>query len=153
MTTERNHDYTVSCRDGAGRTLEFRDITGNDLEFLDKLLVTDENEDPQPLWSGKVIDLLDMLCITDRVRFGRFTSKTIRALYSSVSEHILTSYMRKEDWLRQCYSIQNGSFQNLADMESVPMSKFVAMCAIHKEAMDQINNSNPTNDITPAPVH
>lgn len=132
--------------------MTFRDITGNDLEFLDNLLVTDENDEPRPLWSGKVIDLLDMLCITEKVRFGKFTPAIIRALYTSVSDNILTSYMRKEDWLRQCYSIQNGSFQNLAYMEVVPMSKFVAMCSIHKEAMDQIKTP-PTDDFTPAQVH
>jgi hypothetical protein len=67
----------------------------------------------------------------------------------SVQENILKSYMSKEAWLKNCYAIQNGSFQGVKEMEFVPMSKFTAMCMIHKEAMDQMKNENAN----PNPIH
>jgi hypothetical protein len=134
----RNHNYTVSCIDSRGRVISFRDIRGNDLEYLESKLGGDDTT----ITSTDAIDILSLLSVRSGLNFNRFTPAAIRALYQSVSEHILCSYMTKETWLRQCYAIQNGSFQGIDAMESVPLSKFVAMCQIHKEAMDQINNLN-----------
>lgn len=134
----RNHNYTVSCIDSRERVISFRDIRGNDLEYLESKLGGDD----ATITSTDAIEILSLLSVRSGLNFNRFTPATIRALYQSVSEHILCSYMTKETWLRQCYAIQNGSFQNIGAMESVPLSKFVAMCQIHKEAMDQINNLN-----------
>lgn len=132
-----NPNYTVTCADGRGNQLSFRDITGNDLEYLDTMLAGNE----PTLTSRDVIGLLGTLSVRPEVNFGGFVPLTIRSLYMAVQEHILKSYMSKEAWLRNCYAIQNGSFQNLTNMERVPMSKFVAMCQIHKEAMDQMENN------------
>jgi len=132
----------VTCVDGKGRELSFRDITGDDLEYLDMLF----DEDEQPVRNDKVIELLTYLCTGENVSMARLTHYTIHQLFIELKTHILCNYMTKETWLGQCYSIQNGSFQNLAFMESVPMSKFVAMCKIHKEAMDQINNNDKTTE-------
>lgn len=134
--------------DTVGRTVSFRDITGNDLEYLDTLLAGDE----PTLTSRDVIGLLGRLSIPTGLNFGRLVPSAIRSLYLTVQEHILKSYIPKEAWLRNCYAIQNGSFANISDMERVSMSKFVAMCQIHKEAMDQMDgkvknaeNFQPTN--------
>lgn len=132
----------MTCVDGRGRQIVFRDITGNDLEFLDTIL----SEESKTLNSDQVIEILESICVTTGAKFSRLTPRALRSVYNQVSEHILFNYIPKELWLRQCYAIQNGSFQNLAEMEKVPMSKFIGMCSIHKEAMDQINN--PT---TPSP--
>ena len=128
--------------DESGRSVSFRDITGKDLEMLD--LVMRESE--QNVRSGHVLDILTSLCTNKGADFGKLPPRVVRALYTELTTHILKNYIPKENWLRQCYSIQNGSFQNLESMESVPMSKFVAMCQIHQEAIDQIKN--PT--ITPS---
>lgn len=119
--------------------MDFRDITGSDLEYLETVL---GNEEETVLTGNDVTLLLKHLCVTPNVNFSRLVPRDIKNVYGLLSTHILCNYMTKETWLRQCYSIQNGSFQNLEAMESVPMSKFVAMCQIHKEAMDDMNKDN-----------
>jgi hypothetical protein len=138
LETVRNHNYTVACLDSRKRTVSFRDIRGNDLEYLESKLGGDDTS----ITSSDAVEILEYLSTTEGFKPTRLTPATIRSLYRSVSEHILCSYMTKETWLRQCYAVQNGSFQNLDAMESVPLSKFIAMCQIHKEAMDQMNNIN-----------
>jgi len=34
----RNHNYTITIKDQKGRKINFRDITGEDLEYLDLIL-------------------------------------------------------------------------------------------------------------------
>ena len=120
-------------------------MTGSDLEYFDTLLGGDNN-----ILTGKnVISILDLLCTDDHVIFGRLTPDCIKSLYEQLQENILCNYMSKEVWLKNCYAIQNGSFQNISSMEEVPMSKYVAMCTIHQEAMDQLNNEKPDNGFTP----
>jgi len=130
--------------DGRGRKLCFRDITGNDLEYLDSLFDTES----ETITGSDISAILEHLCIRP-LRAAKLTPRTIRSLYHALREHILCNYMSKETWLKQCYSIQNGSFQGVSAMETVPMSKFTAMCMIHKEAMDQIKNENANPD----PIH
>jgi hypothetical protein len=89
----------------------------------------------------QISQILEYLAVSP-LSAGKLIPRVIKSLYSALSEHILCNYMTKEIWLKQCYSIQNGSFQGVRDMEAVPLSKFTAMCMIHKEAMDQINNEN-----------
>lgn len=127
--------------DGKGRKLSFRDITGNDLEYLDSIF----EEESETITGSQISEIIEHLC-TRPVRAGSLTPRTIRSVYHALRDHILCNYMPKTTWLRQCYSIQNGSFQGLEAMETVPMSKFTAMCLIHKEAMDQINNNNETGN-------
>lgn len=109
------------------------------MEYLDLLLSSSKSS----LTSLEVIELLSMVSVDPEIPFGTLVPRAIRGLYSELQKHIFCNYMDKETWLRQCYSIQNGSFQGLRDMERVPMSKFVAMCTIHKQAMDQMQNDNP----------
>lgn len=130
--------------DGKGRKLHFRDITGNDLEYLDSLFDTES----ETISGSDITLILEHLC-TRTLRAAKLTPRTIRSLYHALREHILCNYMSKETWLKQCYSIQNGSFQGVSAMETVPMSKFTAMCMIHKEAMDQMKNENANPD----PIH
>lgn len=112
-------------------------MRGSDLEYFDKIFTEDKGE----VISGQqVTEILSYLCTNESVNFSRFLPRSIKSLYSEVREHILCNYMSKEIWLRQCYSVQNGSFENLIAMESVPMSKFVVLCKIHKDEMDQIGN-------------
>jgi hypothetical protein len=137
LKTRINSDYTITCTDARGNQASFRDITGRDLEYLDSLL----SGDKPTLSSRDVIELLGTLSVRPGVNFGGLVPLTIRSLYMAVQENILKSYMSKEAWLKNCYAIQNGSFQDVFDMECVPMSKFVAMCQIHREAMDQMDKN------------
>lgn len=115
-------------------------MIGSDLEYFDTLLGENNNS----LSSESVISILSTLCTDSGVRFGRLTPICIKSLYEELQENILCNYMSKETWLKNCYAIQNGSFQNISDMEAVPLSKYVVMCMIHKDAMDQINKDTDT---------
>jgi hypothetical protein len=130
-----NYDYTISCEDRKGTQIVFRDIAGSDIEFLDHIIGKKEKF----LSTSDVISILERIRISPQIPLSYLTPKILKTLYSCVSKNILCNYINKEVWLRQCYSIQNGSFQGISEMEKVPMSKFIAMCTIHKEAMDQIN--------------
>lgn len=125
------------CQDIAGNEIIFRDATGADIEFFDYLL----SDDGKTLAADSLSKVLDLLKVSNTPeRISQLTPRAIRSLYKAVSETILINYLNKESWLRQCYSIQNGSFQNVSEMEKIPLSKFAAMSIIHKEAMDQMNN-------------
>lgn len=139
----RNHDYTITIKDNKGKELGFRDITGNDLEYLDKLFEDSEGEDSERrhISFAGIQQMLDLLSTRD-VNFGALTRRTTISLFSCIKEHILCNYMSKYAWLKTCYGIQNGSFVNVTDMEKVPMTKFIAMAQIHKEAMDSIKKND-----------
>lgn len=138
----RNHDYTITLRDKKGREIRFRDITGEDLEYLDGVLDDGDGEleEGQKRISfediRKIIDYLNL----DGIRSGSLTQRTIVEVFSCIKEHILCNYLPKYSWLKTCYGIQNGSFVNVLDMEKVPMTKFIAMAQIHKEAIDSMKN-------------
>jgi hypothetical protein len=134
----RNHNYTISVYDAKGRKLDFRDITGNDLEFLDRIIGSSEEKSEKHLSFDDVISVLTTLSIKD-LDFKRLTQGTLSKLFEAINEHVLCNYMTKYTWLGQCYSIQNGSFSGLSAMERVPMTKFIAMIQIHKEAIESIN--------------
>lgn len=136
----RNHDYTISIYDGKGKELIFRDITGKDLEFFDKLFDYKQGEDErkQTRLDFVGIEKILSLLILSEVEIGSLTRRVITEVFKHVNENILCNYMPKYHWLQACYGIQNGSFSNLAAMEEVPMTKFIAMVQIHKDAMDSI---------------
>jgi hypothetical protein len=138
----RNHDYTITIKDKKGREIRFRDITGEDLEYLDSVL-DGEGEDLQEGQKRisfediqKIIDYLNL----DGIKSGSLTQRIIVKVFNCVKEHILCNYLPKYSWLKTCYGIQNGSFVNVLDMEKVPMTKFIAMAQIHKEAIDSMKN-------------
>ncbi len=142
----RNHNYTITLTDTKGRELIFRDITGADLEFLDKLFSKEDKESDN---QGSVITLDEVVSVLDhlsckKVRFQSLSQSIISGIFDKVKEHILCNYMTKMTWLGACYGIQNGSFVNVLDMEQVPMTKFMAMTQIHQQAIDSIKN--PQNE-------
>lgn len=141
----RNYNYTITIKDKKGREINFRDITGEDLEYLDVIL---DNQGQQELKEEqkrvsfedvqRIINYLNL----DGMNSGALTQKTIIKVFNCIKEHILCNYMPKYTWLRACYGIQNGSFMNVLDMEKVPMTKFIAMTQIHKEAVDSVKNND-----------
>lgn len=152
VTTTKNHNYTITCTDWAGNSISFRDITGEDLEFLDSIYSKDGEIKKVQVSTDQVFDILSRLCVKEDANFRLLVPRSVEKLYTEVIVNLLCNYITKESWLKQCYSIQNGSFQNVSEMEKVPMSKFAAMCMIHKQAMDSISpqNNTPTPNGEPA---
>lgn len=139
LRVERNDNYTISLIDKNGHTLSFRDITGNDLEFLDRILECDDSD--VTLNFDDINSILSRLVVGE-INFYKFPRRIIRDIFNCIVEHILCNYIKKYNWLEACYGIQNGSFVNLSEMEKVPMTKFMAMVEIHKSAIDSIQKDS-----------
>lgn len=141
----RNHNYTITIKDQKGREINFRDITGEDLEYLDLILDNqgekDLKEEQRRVSFEEIQKIIDHLNL-DGINSGALTQKNIIKVFNCIKEHILCNYMPKYSWLKTCYGIQNGSFMNILDMEKVPMTKFIAMTQIHKEAIDSVKNND-----------
>ena len=141
LKVNRNHNYTISITDKNGKSLNFRDISGEDLEFLEKTLTRDEAAQKNFLTFENIISLLNLLNV-EKIDLGNCSKRVCLAIFKKVDEQILCNYMPKYEWLEYCYALQNGSFANLAAMEKVPLTKFIAMIQIHKKAIDSISNNS-----------
>jgi hypothetical protein len=140
LSVRINHDYTISVIDSKNRELSFRDLRGSDLEFIDSVLKNEEDESKaRELELDHIVSILSALCVKN-VNFKSLPRRIILEIFDKVREHILCNYIPKYDWLRQCYSIQNGSFAEVSTMEEVPMSKFIAMIQIHNAAVETVDN-------------
>lgn len=137
LRVERNHDYTISVIDKKGSELVFRDITGADLEFLDKVL--DPDEEGKVALDFETLEKILALLVVEDYNFYKFPKRIVEDIFNCVTKHILCNYIKKYNWLEACYGIQNGSFMNVLEMEKVPMTKFMAMIEIHQAAVDRIN--------------
>ena len=147
----RNYNYTISVIDPHGRELIFRDIRGSDLEFLDQVFKYDPEEDKRGetrLSFNDVCDILNKFLVEPSgFDVNKLTKPTVHKVFTIVRDNILCNYIPKVNWLKCCYGIQNSSFVNLEQMESVPMSKFVVMAEIHKEAVDQTSEIDTPVDV------
>ena len=68
----RNHNYTITVKDQKGRKIDFRDITGEDLEYLDLILDNqgqEINSEQKRVSFEDIQSILDLLNI-DNVNFG-----------------------------------------------------------------------------------
>ena len=138
LSARVNHDYTISVIDSQHREVSFRDLRGSDLELVDSLLRGDDESKAEELSLDQIVSILSTLCVK-KVDFKSLPRRTIIEIFNKVREHILCNYMPKHNWLRQCYSIQNGSFSGVLEMEKVPMSKFIVMIQIHNDAAETVN--------------
>lgn len=134
----RNYNYSISIEDSKGRRLQFRDICGKDLEFLESIISPEGQEEPKQLSFDEVIKILDLITL-DGFDFKNLPQRLSIKIFELVKEHILLNYMPKYAWLGRCYGIQNGSFSGVSNMEEIPMTKFMAMVQIHKDAIESIN--------------
>jgi hypothetical protein len=143
LDLKRNHDYTISVVDVNKRELVFRDMTGGDLEFFDYILKYDPEEkakEDTSLSFDDICTILNKLLVRPHgFTIGKLTKPTIYEVFVLVRENILCNYLPKVIWLKYCYGMQNSSFANLKQMESVPMSKFVVMAEIHAEIVSNIS--------------
>lgn len=120
------------------RKLKFRDITGEDLEYLESIFSSSDEKQATSLNLDQVKEIVNKLS-SEGLDCGVFTQSVIFEIFVCLKDHILCNYMPKTTWLKICYGIQNGSFAGVADMEKVPMTKFVVMSQIHKEAIDSMD--------------
>lgn len=141
LSVRRNHDYTISVIDCRNREVSFRDIVGSDLEFLDKIINVEEEAKESLITLEQIVDILSRLC-TKKADFKGLPQRTLLEIFEKIKENILCNYMSKQQWLRQCYGIQNGSFAGVLDMERVPMSMFIAMAHVHHDAIESMNKSS-----------
>ncbi len=131
----REYNYTVGITDQKGASIYFRDITGKDLEFLERILQEDKE-----ISVDDVIELLQKLCVSD-IKIKRITPRVIKDLFKIVSKEILCNFMPKVKFLEVCYFLQNNSFVALDFFESQPMTKVMAMIQIHQSEIEKINKS------------
>lgn len=132
----REHDYTISIADKNGNTLKFRDITGNDLEFLEHY-IDQENKD---ITLDDVIHVLERLNLLT-ISIKKLTPRVIKEIFEIVAREILCNFIPKFKLLEVCYALQNNSFVALNYFESQPMTKVMAMIQVHENAIAEINKS------------
>lgn len=138
LSTRINHNYTISVIDSKKGELSFRDLKGSDLEFIDFVFKSkEEGSEENELTLDQIVNILSALCLRN-VDFKSLPRRTIVEIFNEIKKHILCNYIPKYDWLKQCYSIQNGSFAEVSVMEEVPMSKFIAMIQIHNAAVESV---------------
>jgi hypothetical protein len=131
----KEYNYTISIYDTKGRSINFRDITGRDLEFLEHIL-----EDKKSLPIKDLILILDKLNTTDK-KVSNLTKKDFTKVFKLVNENILCNFLPKFEWLELCFLLQGKSFTFIKDFEDQPMTKFMAMVEIYKKR-DKVASPN-----------
>jgi len=134
-STIREHNYTISIVDRNNNALQFRDITGEDLEFFERYF-----EESQDLTIDDVIIILEKINLSS-VRIGRLTPKVIKEVFEIVVKEIFCNFMPKLKWLEVCYALQNNSFVAMNFFESQPMTKIMAMIQVHQDAISELKKS------------
>lgn len=140
----RNFDYTITLQDSKSKEIKFRDICGKDLEFIEHTLYgeKEESEENKEYVSFEgIVKILNYLSV-ENIDFMVMPRRIVVEIFLHVKNHILLNYLSKYKWLQQCYAIQNGTFSGVAEMEKVPMTKFVAMIQAHQEAVESINKQS-----------
>ena len=130
----REHNYIVTLSDKKGRKIQFRDITGKDLEFLERIFGEDEGGGIE---LEDVVSILESISVT-KIQIKKLTKKDILRVFKAVSDNILCNYMPKVKWLEVCYALQNNSFVALEFFENQPMTKVMAMIQVHQNAIEQL---------------
>lgn len=130
----REHNYIVTLSDKKGRKIQFRDITGKDLEFLERVL---GEEKEKGMGLEDVVSILESISVT-KIQIKKLTKKDILRVFKAVSDNILCNYIPKVKWLEVCYALQNNSFVALEFFENQPMTKVMAMIQVHQNAIEQL---------------
>ena len=136
----REYNYVITLYDKRKRKIQFRDITGKDLEFLERIL-GEEKEGGLELKDA--ISILERISVTS-IQINRLTKRDILRVFKAVSENILCNYIPKVKWLEVCYALQNNSFVALEFFENQPMTKVMAMIQVHQNAIEQLKK--PSQD-------
>lgn len=134
-SVKREHNYTITIKDRRDNSLRFRDISGNDLEFLERFF--GENKE---LTFDDIIVLLELVSIS-KVSIKKLTQRVILEVFEIVAREIFCNFMPKFKFLEVCYALQNNSFVALEFLESQPMTKVMAMIQVHQNAIQEIKQS------------
>ena len=135
-TIAREYNYKVTITDRNNNSLQFRDITGKDLEFLERYL----GEEAKEIKFEDVITIIEYVSIsTNTVK--KLTPKVIKELFDILIREIFCNFMPKFKFLEVCYHLQNSSFVALDFFESQPMTKVMAMIQVHQSEVEKINKS------------
>jgi len=89
----REPDYTISVKDRNSKTIRFRDITGKDLEILERFF-----EEDKKLTADDVINVLELINISN-IPIKRLTPKVIKEVFEITSKEIFCNFMPKIKWL------------------------------------------------------
>lgn len=128
----REHNYTISIQDRRDNILIFRDIYGNDLEFLERFF-----GEQKELTFDDIINLLELVSIS-KVPIKKLTKRVIIEVFEIVAQEIFCNFMPKFKFLEVCYALQNNSFVALEFFESQPMTKVMAMIQVHQNAIQEV---------------
>jgi hypothetical protein len=131
----REPNYTISIKDRNNKSICFRDITGKDLEVLERFF-----EKGNELTSECVISVLELINLSD-IPVKKLTPRVIKEIFEIVSKEIFCNFMPKIKWLELCYALQNNSFVAIDFFESQPMTKVMAMLQVHQNAIAEIRKS------------
>jgi len=131
-SVERNSNYTISIKDRTGKSLSFRDITGNDLEYLERYF-----DKEGALSADDIINILEHINVSG-VPIKRLTPRVIKEVFEIVAKEIFCNFIPKFKWLEICYALQNNSFVALGFFESQPMTKVMAMIQVHQNAIAEM---------------
>lgn len=135
-TIIREYNYRITIIDRNDNSLQFRDITGKDLEFLERYL----GEEAKEIKFEDVITVIEHISVSpDRIK--KLVPKVIKELFDILIREILCNFMPKFKFLEVCYHLQNSSFVALDFFESQPMTKVMAMIQIHQSEVEKINKS------------
>jgi len=135
-TITREYNYLITILDRRGNRLQFRDITGKDLEFLERYFSEGE----------KQIVYEDLVGIIEHVStrpelIRKLVPRVVKEIFDMLSKEIFCNFMPKFKFLEVCYYLQNNSFVALDFFESQPMTKVMAMIQIHQSEIENINKS------------
>jgi len=135
-TITREYNYLITILDRRGNRLQFRDITGKDLEFLERYFSEGE----------KQIVYEDLVGIIEHVStrpelIRKLVPRVVKEIFDILSKEIFCNFMPKFKFLEVCYYLQNNSFVALDFFESQPMTKVMAMIQIHQSEIENINKS------------
>lgn len=143
MQIAENYDYTYSISDNLdSRQLQFRDITGNDLEFIEYLFDSKSSIDST--------DFCELIIKRFCLNIGNdgFISLPLKFLRDCVKVYIDSvinkHFISKLDWLEILFYLNNQSFSGFDKYENMPMEKFLAMKRIlikHNERLNQQRTS------------
>lgn len=133
-SVEREYNYRITIKDRAGKSLQFRDITGKDLEYLERFFKEERGE----MTIDDAVQVLEHVSM-NQVPLTKLTPRVIKDIFGIVSKEIFCNFMPKFKFLEVCYYLQNNSFVALDFFESQPMTKVMAMVQVHQQEIEKIN--------------
>jgi hypothetical protein len=118
------------------------DITGEDLEMLSYMFEFTQDTDVFTMCSllqGKVFSGDDQILYNVKKFPIRFVYRLFKIFLKDI---VSKEYIDKISWLKAAYYMQKSSFRDVTLLEKIPMNKFLAMLAIHKEAVEHANSQS-----------